>query len=53
MIFLVFTSNYHVLAGKRKRPFSGQFFYLLDFFAVFDLAFDLAFAMRGKSLHRY
>jgi hypothetical protein len=38
--------------GKRKRPFSGQVFYLF-FFALFDLAFDLAFAMHIKFLHCY
>jgi len=39
--------------GKRKRPFSGQIFYLFVFFALFDLAFDLAFAMHIKFLHCY
>jgi len=38
---------------KGKDLFSGPIFYLLLFFPLFDLAFDLAFAMHIKFLHCY
>jgi len=41
-----------ISVGKRKRPSQVNFFYLF-LFEVFDLAFDLAFAMRDESLHSY